>query len=319
LLCLGVLLLLLANVLFWINGTLLNSDNFADSVDETMAKPEVQDRMATVISQEVAPEIDLQARLRTALPDEVQFLVPLVGDSVTEELLYQVSSRLLSSDVTADARDAVVRNLHEQVIATLEGDDDRALQAQGDNLVLDLRPIIGRVFERVGLPMPARLQQAGAEGKGVIVLVEDSQGLGAASFFVSNRVVFIVLALLAAIASLAGAVWLSRDRMRGISHAGFAVATAGVLTLLLIVIGNSFIPEERVALRELVHSLEANLRKESILLLAVGAIIALGTDPGIRANVAAAQREIGVHVQRVGTGTSLLLALGVVGLLLIVT
>ena len=107
--------------------------------------------------------------------------------------------------------------------------------------------------------------------------------------------------------------------MRGISHAGFAVATAGVLTLLLIVIGNSFIPEERVALRELVHSLEANLRKESVLLLAVGAIIALGTDAGIRANVAAAQREIGGHVQRVGTGTSLLLALGVVGLVLIVT
>ena len=210
LLCLGVLLLLLANVLFWINGTLLNSDNFADAVDETMAKPEVQDRMATVISQEAAPEVDLQARLRTTLPDEVQFLVPLVGDSVTEELLYRLSLRLLSADITADARDAVVRNLHEQVIATLEGDDDKALKAQGNSLVLDLRPIVRGVFERVGLPIPARLEQAGAQGKGVIVLVDDNQGLGAASFFVSNRVVFLVLALVAAIACLASAAWLSR-------------------------------------------------------------------------------------------------------------
>ena len=56
LLCLGVLFLLLANVLFWINGTLLDSESFSGAVDETMAKPEVQDLMATVISQEAAPE-----------------------------------------------------------------------------------------------------------------------------------------------------------------------------------------------------------------------------------------------------------------------
>jgi hypothetical protein len=319
LLCLGVVLLVLANVLFWVDRTLLNSDRFASAVDEVMAKPEVQDRMATVISQEAAPEIDLQSRLRSRLPDELQFIVPLVGDSVTEELVYRVSLRVLSSDATASARDDVVRNLHDQLVRTLEGDDDKALRAEGDSLVLDLRPLISRVFERVGLPMPARLQQAAAEGRGVIVLVEDNQALGAASFFLSNRVLFLVLALFAAIACLAGAVMLSSDRTRGIAHAGFAVATAGVLTLLIRLIGNSFIPDERLVLRELVHALEANLRKESILLLAIGAIIALGTDAGIRAHVAAAQRSISVQVQRIGTGTSLLIALGVVALVLIAT
>jgi len=93
LLCLGVLLLLVANVLFWVDRTLLDSDRFADAVDEAMAKPEVQDRMATVISQEGASEIDIQSRLKARLPDELQFLVPLAGDSVTEELLQGLVAR----------------------------------------------------------------------------------------------------------------------------------------------------------------------------------------------------------------------------------
>ena len=108
----------------------------------------------------------------------------MAGDSVTEELLYRYSLRVLSSDITNDVRDDVVRNLHEQVVATLEGDDSKALRAEGDSLVLDLHPFVERVFERVGLPIPNRLQQASAEGKGVVgVLVDDSQGLEAASFF----------------------------------------------------------------------------------------------------------------------------------------
>ena len=243
----------------------------------------------------------------------------MAGDSVTEELLYRVSLRVLSSDITNDVRDDVVRNLHEQLSPRWKATTDKALKAEGDSLVLDLRPIVERVFERVGLPIPARLQQAGAEGKGVVVSGRRQSGPWCCVVFRQQPRRIFVLALLAAIACLAGAACSSKDPMRGISHAGFAVATAGVLTLLLIVIGNSFIPEERVALRELVQSLEANLRKESVLLLAVGAIIALGTDAGIRANVAAARRDIGAHVQRVGTGTSLLLALGVGGRTALVT
>src|SRR4051812_45871047 len=102
LLCLGVLFLMLANILFWVDHTLLNSDRFAAAVEETMARPDVQDRFATVISQQAASELDVQARVSARLPDELQFLVPLAGDSVTEELLYRVSLRVLSSDFTAD-------------------------------------------------------------------------------------------------------------------------------------------------------------------------------------------------------------------------
>jgi len=319
LLCLGVLFLVLANHLFWINGTLLNSDNFADAVDVTMARPDVQERLATVISQEAAPEIDLQARLSARLPDELQFLVPLAGDSVTEELLHRVSLRILGSDVTNELRDQVVRNLHAQVIATLEDNDDRALQVEGDSLVLDLRPIVKRIFDRIGQPVPARLQQAGAEGKGVVVLVDDTAALRSASFFVSNRVVFLVLALIIAIGCLAGAAWISGDLRQGLSSAGFAVVAAGIVSLLIVLIGNSFIPDERVVLRELMHSLEQSLRRESLLLVIVGAAMVLGTNAGVQANVSSARRSIEAHVQRFGWGSAALLAMGGLMLLLWVT
>jgi len=301
---------MLANVLFWVDRTLLNSDRFAAAVEETMARPDVQDRFATVISQQAASELDVQARVSARLPDELQFLVPLAGDSVTEELLYRVSLRVLSSDFTADLQGDIVRNLHAQVIATLEDNDDRAVHVQGQSLVLDLRPIIERIFERIGLPVPARLQAAGIEGRGVVVLVDESSGLSAASFFVTNRIAILVVSVLIAIACLAGAVLLSGKGIRGVSRAGFAVAAAGLLTMLILAITNFLIPDERVVLRELLHALEQSLRTESLLLVIVGATMVLGTDAGVRTNFTTARRSIATRLQRVSPSSALLMGIG---------
>jgi len=106
---------------------------------------------------------------------------------------------------------------------------------------------------------------------------------------------------------------------QGLSSAGFAVVAAGIVSLLIVLIGNSFIPDERVVLRELMHSLEQSLRRESLLLVIVGAAMVLGTNAGVQANVSSARRSIEAHVQRFGWGSAALLAMGGLMLLLWVT
>jgi len=315
LLTFGVVFLLLANILLWVDTTLFNSERFAGAVDETMAKPEVQDRLATVISQEAAKELDVQSQLQERLPDDLKFIALFAGNEIEETVLYRVSQRLLSSGFTAELRSDVIERLHRRVVAILES-EDTALQVEGDDLVLDLRPVVTQLFERVGVSVPARVQEAQAEGRGVVVLMEDTSGLQAAAFFVRNRAVFVVIAFVLGLACFAGAVLMHTNRMSGVSRAGFAVATVGILTLLLVLVSNQFIPDERIVLRELVQNLEANLRRQSIGLVLLGAIVVAVADPGVRRSFASARRSVDVYSQRLGTGTPLLVAMGLAGLVL---
>jgi hypothetical protein len=311
----GVLFLLLANLLWWVDGTLFNTDRFAGAVDNTLAQPEVQDRLATVISQEVAKGVDVQDRLQQTLPDDFKFLASFAGDEIEQEVAYRVSLRLLSSGLTADVRNAIVEGLHERVVATLESDNDRLVQAEGNSLVLDLRPAINRVFERLGMDVPDRVQAAEDQGRGVVTLVDNTQALQQASFFVSNRVVFLFLALLLGAACLAGQVLLEPDRMRGASRAGFAIAAVGVLTLLIVFVATQLIPDNRVVLRELVSNFVVNLRRQSIVIVVLGAAIVLLADAKVRASLVSARHSLGTYTQRLGT-TPLLIAVGVFGLVL---
>jgi hypothetical protein len=316
LLPLAVLFLLLANVLLWVDRTVFDTDRFAEAVDQTMAKPEVQDRLATVISQEVAAQVDVQKQLEGRLPDDLKFIASFAGNEIEETVLYRASHRLLSSGFTADLRNEVVERAHRRLVSILES-DDAALRAEGDELILDLRPVVNQVFDRVGLAVPARVQQAEAEGRGVVVLMEDTSGLQAASFFVSNRVVFLILALLLGVACLAGFVLLHTNRMAGVSRAGLAVAATGVLSLLLVFIVNQFIPDERIVLRELAHQLQISLRWQSIGIVVIGVAMVLLADAGIRSGLASARSSVGLYWQRLGTGAWLLLAVGACGLLLV--
>jgi hypothetical protein len=106
----------LANILFWVDATIFNTDRFASAVDHTMAKPEVQDRLATVISQEVAAQVDVQQQLEGRLPDDLKFVAAFAGNEIEETVLYRASQRLLSSGFTAGLRQEIVERAHRRLM-----------------------------------------------------------------------------------------------------------------------------------------------------------------------------------------------------------
>jgi hypothetical protein len=113
------------------------------------------------------------------------------------------------------------------------------------------------------------------------VLLDDVTGLDQASFFVTNRQTIQVISLAVAIAALVGAIFLSRDRRRGVSRAGYAVLLVGLLTILIVAGVNLVLEaqfEERIAARELLKALEDNLRVQSLALLIAGICIVVLTD-----------------------------------------
>jgi hypothetical protein len=311
----GGLFLFLATVLLWLDLAIFDSGRFARAVSDTLAEPKVQQRLATVISQQAAEEIDVKSRVQANVPENLQFVTKFLSDDVEQSVIYRVTLRLLSSEFTEELSQTVVERLHVRLMNVLE--DKGAVKAENDQLVLDLRPVVERVFERLGLDVPQRLQEAGAQGSGVIVLVEDTKYLQMASVLVSNRNIFLVLMLLASVGCFAGFVWTGTDRVHEVSNTGFAVAATGIVTLLIVFIANQFIPSERVALEALIRNLEGDLRRLCIFLIIIGAAIVATTDLGIRASIHSGYVRVLAASRAIGTGLSLLVATVVAGFVLL--
>ena len=86
------------------------------------------------------------------------------------------------------------------------------------------------------------------------------------------------------------------DKRKAINGTGYAVFWVGVLTLLIVVIGNLVLAQvapERTVARELLKALEDNLRWQSFGLLVLGACLVLASDQ--RALNAIGKLESGVR------------------------
>jgi hypothetical protein len=282
LLVLGFLALFVANLLIWLDSSIFDSEEFAKSVDSTLDQPAVQQRIGEVIAAEAVEAGDLTTRVQNRLPEEASFLSPII-ETQLQDLIARLTQELLARGIGEDIRNEITIQLHQRLVGVLEDDDQGLVRAEGNQLVLNLAGAGTRVFDRLGITPPARLQ-GGAEGSstfGQVVLLDDVTGLDQASFFVTNRQTIQVISLAVAIAALVGAIFLSRDRRRGVSRAGYAVLLVGLLTILIVAGVNLVLEaqfEERIAARELLKALEDNLRVQSLALLIAGICIVVLTD-----------------------------------------
>lgn len=275
-LVLAVLSLFVANVLLWVDSSLLNGSEFSSSVNHALAKPAVQERTADVIARQVVENGTLRERLQAQLPADLAFAGPLLASQL-EPLIADVALRLIQTDTAGDIRNVAVSRLHSTVIQVLEGQDS-AVQADGDSLVLNLQPVVQRVFEQLNVAAPPAVQ-SGEFGR--YVLVEDASGLREASFLVRNRTEIALGGLLLTAALFGAAIFLAPTTRRGVLFCGYAIAGTGLLTLLLLFAGNRYMAataEDALVVREILRALGENLRLQSAALIILGACIIAVSD-----------------------------------------
>jgi hypothetical protein len=296
-LILGSVLLFAANLLLWVNSTILDGEEFTETVSTVLNEPEVKERLAEVLVAQLLENEEIEQQIVERVPERYTFVVPVVKTQIGPAL-EQVAVRALDSDFIGGVRDEIILAFHQRLLAVLES-DDTALQVQGEALVLDLTVVWRNLLERINVTPPERL--GGDEGPsrllggdGTVVLLEDTSGLQQVSFFVQNSTTFALILLGASGLAFAGAVLLTRDRRRGVLHVGYALAGVGVGTLLILFIANRVLDsaaEERVVLLELVSVLETNLKLQALAIALVGACTIAVTDRGISARLVALEDQ----------------------------
>ena len=252
----AVLLIVLASILaplsvasVWVSTQVTDTDAYVETVAPLIEDPAVQDALASAITTEVFNQLDISSATeevlqsvadRTDLPPAIEdrligLAVPIT-DGVEGFVSDQVRSLVGSDDFQTLWVDAN-RVAHEQLVATLTGQTDGAVEVTEGTVSVNLAPFVQLVKERLvdrGFSVAERIPDVSASF--VVLQSADlarAQRLFAALDTLGTVFPFIVLAL------FAGGVLVATDRRRALVGAGLGLAASMVVLAIALALARS--------------------------------------------------------------------------------
>ena len=152
---LAVLLTTPAVVAFWGQRTLNDAQRYLDTVGPLVNSPEVQDAIATTVTNAIEQQVDIEAILNevfagviTDRPRLQKLVGPLSG--AVNGLIDREVREFVASDAFADIWVRVNTRAQQALVRLLKGEEETgAVSLQGDQVVLDLSDVIDQVKQRL--------------------------------------------------------------------------------------------------------------------------------------------------------------------------
>ena len=306
------LLTMPAAVAYWGQRTLNDTERYVATVDPLVASPEVQDVIATKVTEAIEKQVDIKAILNnvfagviTDRPRLEQLVGPLAA--AINGLIDREVREFIASDEFADLWVRINTRAQQALHRILTGEGSGAVTVQGDEVVLDVDEVIKAVKERLvargltlveNVPIPETDRQ--------IVLLE-SEGLEQVRtiYAFGNPVAIWMLPLVAALYLLAFALARRRPRM-GVVIGALLAANAVLLALFLSIgrqlfvnhlEGTVFGPASRV----FYDTLLAYLERGQDVLLGVGLVLVVaGCFAGENKYGTAVRRTLASGLENIG-------------------
>jgi hypothetical protein len=230
LIVLASLLALVSSLTVWSKQQLLDTDKFTSSSAKMLANDEIRATLSSRLVDALNQRIDVQSQLEEQLPPRAQGAAPAIAAAI-QNSAGQVVNAFLGTAQAQELWERVNRRAHGALVNVLEGKDAGPVSTENGDVVLDLRPLIQRVAERLGVG--DRLKQRASPTSGEIVLLKSNQ-LDAAQKGVRVLNALSSWLWLAVVALLALAVYLAHGKRRTMLEAvGFALLSVGVLLLII--------------------------------------------------------------------------------------
>lgn len=151
---LAVVLTTPAALAYWGQRTLNDSQRYLDTVGPLVDSPEVQDAIATTVTNAIQQQVDVEALLNQAFAGVIQdrprlqlLVGPLAG--AVNGLVEREVNDFVSSATFADIWVTVNARTQVALVRLLRGDETGAVTLQGDQVVLDVGDVIDQVKERL--------------------------------------------------------------------------------------------------------------------------------------------------------------------------
>ena len=233
------LLTMPAAVAYWGQRTLNDTERYVATVDPLVASPEVQDVIATRVTDAIQKQVDIEAILNnvfagviTDRPRLEQLVGPLAA--AVNGLIDRQVREFIASDEFADLWVRINTRAQQALHRVLTGEGSGAVTVQGNEVVLDVDEVINAVKERLvargltlveNVPIPETDRQ-------IVLLESDGLEQLRTIYAFGNPVAIWMLPLVAALYLVAFALARRRPRM-GVVIGVLLAANAVLLGLFL--------------------------------------------------------------------------------------
>ena len=233
------LLTMPAAVAYWGQRTLNDTERYVATVDPLVASPEVQDVIATRVTDAIQKQVDIEAILNnvfagviTDRPRLEQLVGPLAA--AVNGLIDRQVREFIASDEFADLWVRINTRAQQALHRVLTGEGSGAVTVQGNEVVLDVDEVINAVKERLvargltlveNVPIPETDRQ-------IVLLESDGLEQLRTIYAFGNPVAIWMLPLVAALYLVAFALARRRPRM-GVVIGVLLAANAVLLGLVL--------------------------------------------------------------------------------------
>jgi hypothetical protein len=213
----------------WARNTLLDTNQYVDTVAPLAKDPAIQEAIANRVSRRLVTSVDIEAELKADLPPRVQFAAPAIASGF-ESFVHVATLKIVQSDRFQTLWENINRRAHSRVVAVLEGEGTKNVDTENGKVVLDVSALIDRVKKRLDDRGITIFDNVGKDAPQQFVLFESEQLTKAQSGVRLLKTVTYALPFLALLA-FAVAIALSPNRRRTLLRAalGFAFGMALVL------------------------------------------------------------------------------------------
>jgi hypothetical protein len=228
LLGLATILTIAAIFALWANRQVLNPDNWSETSTAIIQDDAVRTQLSEYLVDQLYTDVDVQSSLAGNLPPA---LAPLAGplSGALRTLAERVANRAMDRPRVQQVWKEANRLTAKQFVAIAEG-DSKAITANGNAVVLDLRVELVDLAERLGLP-PAVVGQIPPTAGRIKIMSADQVSV-AQDVVGAVRGLAIILPA-AALALFALAIFLATGRRRRtLLWAGIDLVIAGALVLI---------------------------------------------------------------------------------------
>jgi Short C-terminal domain len=149
LLVLASILAFLAIFTSWIDSQALDTNEWVNTSDKLLEDKAISDAVATYAVDELYANVDVSAVIKQRLPQDLQPFSSPVAAGV-RQFATQAAQQAIQSPRVQQAWSDANRIAHEQLVSILKGNNE-VVTSQGGKIVLNLRPLVLQLADRIGL------------------------------------------------------------------------------------------------------------------------------------------------------------------------
>jgi hypothetical protein len=128
----------------WTHNTLLNTDQYVDTVGPLAKDPDIQQALADRVVLALEQNVDISKKVQDALPQRAAFVAPFVAKGI-DQFAHNATLTIVQSDKFQSLWDNLNRRAHGKVVALLTGNEGGRVTTKNGEVAIQLGPVVDKV------------------------------------------------------------------------------------------------------------------------------------------------------------------------------